>query len=255
MPLRTPHTESPCLDHRHTMPANETHEVTVKLPTILAAGVTAVFLIVVVLLLRTGADGEGTSTPRPSPNGSSESGGASADAGDMRILGERGTSDVTFTEFLDFECEACGAAYPVVEQVREKYAGKVTFEIRYFPIPSHFNADRAARAVESAARQGKLTEMYNLMYTNQKDWAEQQEPKDELFRSYAESLGLDMKRYDADYGSTSVAERVQRDVKAGTELGVQGTPTFFINGELFEPSSVQDFDTALDEALSADGSS
>lgn len=173
----------------------------------------------------------------------------------MRVLGERGTSDVTFTEFLDFECEACGAAYPVVEQVREKYAGKVTFEIRYFPIPSHFNADRAARAVESAARQGKLTEMYNLMYTNQKAWAEQQEPKDELFRSYAKSLGLDMKKYDADYDSTSVAERVQRDAKAGTELGVQGTPTFFINGELFEPSSVQDFDTALDEALSADRSS
>ena len=158
-------------------------------------------------------------------------------------------------EFLDFECEACGAAYPVVEDLREKYAGEVTFGIRYFPIPSHFNAERAARAVESAARQGKLTEMYNLMYTNQKDWAEQRVPKDDLFRSYAKSLGLDMEQYDAHYSSQEVAERIERDVQAGTEMGAQGTPTFFVNGELFQPQRLEDFSTVLDEALAESGSS
>ena len=93
------------------------------------------------------------------------------------------------------------------------------------------------------------------MYTNQKDWAEQQEPKDDLFRSYAESLGLDMEQYDADYSSPEVAERIQRDVQAGTEMGVQGTPTFFVNGELFQPETVEDFSKALDEALAESGSS
>lgn len=223
-----------------------------KRPTMVAFAVAGVFLIVVVVLL-VRAGGDGGAATEPSAAGTA---GASADLGsDPRILGERGSSDVTFVEFLDFECEACGAAYPIVEEIRKGYAGEVTFGIRYFPIPSHFNAERAARAVESAARQGKLTEMYNLMYTNQKDWAEQQEPKDDLFRSYAESLGLDMEQYDADYASQEVADRVQSDVRAGTDLGVQGTPTFFVNGELFEPQTVEDFSTVLEEALEESGSS
>ena len=168
---------------------------------------------------------------------------------DSRILGEKGSSDVTFVEFLDFECEACGAAYPIVEDLREKYAGEVTFVIRYFPLPGHFNAGRAARAVEAAARQGELEAMYNRMYETQKEWGEAQEPKDDLFRSYAEELGLDMDQYDADYASQEVEERISRDVADGESLGVAGTPTFFVDGEPFEPQSVEDFTTVLDEAL------
>jgi protein-disulfide isomerase len=168
---------------------------------------------------------------------------------DSRILGEEGSSGVTFVEFLDFECEACGAAYPIVEDLREKYAGEVTFVIRYFPLPGHFNAGRAARAVEAAARQGELEAMYNRMYETQKEWGEAQEPKDDLFRSYAEELGLDMDQYDADYASQEVEERISRDVADGESLGVAGTPTFYVDGELFEPQSVEDFTTVLDEAL------
>ncbi|QBX57262.1 thioredoxin [Nocardioides seonyuensis] len=168
---------------------------------------------------------------------------------DSRILGEEGTSGVTFVEFLDFECEACGAAYPIVEDLREKYAGEVTFVIRYFPLPGHFNSERAARAVESAARQGKLEEMYSKMYETQETWGEAREPHDDLFRSFAEELGLDMDQYDADYASAEVADRVARDIEDGTTLGVQGTPTFYVDGELFQPQSVDDFSTVLDEAL------
>ncbi len=168
---------------------------------------------------------------------------------DSHILGEEGDSGVTFVEFLDFECEACGAAYPIVEDLRKQYAGRVTFVMRYFPLPGHFNAERAARAVESAARQGQLEAMYSRMYETQSEWGEKQEPLDDLFRSYAEDLGLDMAQFDADYASTDVAERVQRDVDDGTDLGLQGTPTFFVDGELFEPQTIEDFSTALDEAL------
>ena len=222
-----------------------------KRPTVVALAVAGVFLTVAAALLFLSGRDDGAA-PEPAAGGS---GVPAALGSDPRVLGERGSGDVTFVEFLDFECEACGAAYPIVEDLRQKYAGKVTFGIRYFPIPSHFNAERAARAVESAARQGKLTEMYNLMYVNQKEWAEQQEPKDDLFRSYAESLGLDMEQYDADYSSPEVAERVQNDAQAGTEMGVQGTPTFFVNGELFKPQTVEDFETVLDEALEESGTS
>lgn len=168
---------------------------------------------------------------------------------DSRILGEEGSSGVTFVEFLDFECEACGAAYPVVEDLREKYAGEVTFVIRYFPLPGHFNAGRAARAVESAARQGELEAMYNRMYETQEEWGEAREPKDDLFRGFAEEIGLDMDQYDADYASQDVDERISRDVADGESLGVSGTPTFYVDGELFQPQTVEDFTTVLDEAL------
>lgn len=168
---------------------------------------------------------------------------------DSRILGEEGSSGVTFVEFLDFECEACGAAYPIVEDLREKYAGEVTFVIRYFPLPGHFNSGRAARAVEAAARQGELEAMYNRMYETQKEWGEAQEPKDELFRTFAEDLGLDMEQYDADYGSQEIEDRIARDVADGESLGITGTPTFYVDGELFQPESVEDFATVLDEAL------
>ena len=223
-----------------------------KRPTVLAATIAGVFVLVAAALLLVSGSGGGAAG---APSAVDAAGSGDAVGEDPRILGERGSSDVTFVEFLDFECEACGAAYPVVEQVREKYAGQVTFGMRYFPIPSHFNAERAARAVESAARQGKLTDMYNLMFTTQKDWAEQQEPKDELFRSYAESLGLDMEQYDADYPSQEVSDRIQADVQAGTGMGVQGTPTFFVDGKLFQPESVEDFSRVLDEALANSGSS
>lgn len=168
---------------------------------------------------------------------------------DSRVLGEEGTSGVTFVEFLDFECEACGAAYPIVEDLRDKYAGEVTFVIRYFPLPGHFNAGRAARAVESAARQDQLEAMYNRMYETQAEWGESGEPKDDLFRSYAEEIGLDMNQYDADYASQEIEERIARDVADGESLGVSGTPTFFVDGELFQPQTAEDFSTVLDEAL------
>lgn len=200
--------------------------------------------VVAVLLVVTGRDSGGAGADAP---------GVATDSRlvreDSRIIGERGSSDVVLVEFLDFECEACRAAFPVVEDLREKYGDRVTFVARYFPLPGHFNAERAARAVESAARQGKFEEMYHKMYETQASWGEQQVPLDDLFRQFAEEIGLDMGQYDADYASEEVADRVQRDVEDGVALGVQGTPTFFLDGERFEPTSVDDFDKALEEAV------
>lgn len=156
---------------------------------------------------------------------------------------------VTLVEFLDFECESCRAAYPFVEQLREKYEGRVTFVLRYFPIPSHVNAYNAAYAVESAARQGKLEPMYQRMYDTQAEWGESQDSKAVLFRSFAEDLGLDMERFDADVASPEVAARVQSDVNDGRRLGVTGTPSFFLNGEHLSPATTQEFVQAIDDAL------
>lgn len=168
---------------------------------------------------------------------------------DSRILGDPGSTEVQFVEFLDFECEACGAVFPTVEEMREKYAGKVTFVVRYFPLPGHFNSERAARAVESAARQDKFEDMYKKMYETQQTWGEKQEPMDDLFRSYATELGLDMNKFDIDYSSPEVAERVQRDIKDGESLNVQGTPTIYVGGELLKLERLDDIPKAIDAAL------
>jgi protein-disulfide isomerase len=157
--------------------------------------------------------------------------------------------EVTLVEFLDFECEACRAAYPFVEQLREKYDGRVTFVLRYFPLPSHANADDAAYAVESAARQGRLEQMYRRMYDTQPEWGDSQDSKAAVFRGFAQDLGLDMARYDADVASPEVAARVARDVADGERLGVTGTPSFFLDGEPLTPSTTDEFVRAIDDAL------
>lgn len=166
---------------------------------------------------------------------------------DSHVLGPKGSSDVTFVEFLDFECEGCLAAYPAIEQLRKDYEGRVTFVVRHFPL--HFNSERAARAVEAAAQQGKFEQMYQRMFDTAEQWGHQQEPADEVFASLAEDLGLDMTQFEADYEDPATAERVATDAADGKALGVQGTPTFFVDGEKLEPQSYDDLTEALDAAL------
>lgn len=130
------------------------------------------------------------STPVPT-----ETSGALVVREDSRLLNDVPDATVTFVEFLDFECEACAAVFPAIEQLRQTYGDRVSFVIRYFPLPSHFNSERAARAVEAAAQQGELEAMYTKMYQTQTEWGEQQIPKDDLFRQYAQELGLDLEQW------------------------------------------------------------
>jgi len=156
---------------------------------------------------------------------------------------------VTVVEFLDFECEACGAVYPFVEQLREDYAGRVTFVARYFPNPGHANAENAAVAVEAAAQQGRFEEMYRRMYETQAEWGEQQESRAAVFRTFAEDMGLDMDSYDTAVADPATLERVLADREDGLALDVQGTPTFFLNGEKVEVETTDQFIALIDAAL------
>lgn len=156
---------------------------------------------------------------------------------------------VTLVEFLDFECEACRAYFPVVEELREQYKGRVTFVVRYFPLPGHFNGERAARAVEAAARQGRFEAMYKRMYETQAQWGEKQVPADTVFRGFAQGLGLDMAAWDKAYDDPATLARVNKDVADGRALKVEGTPAFFLNGTRIQPQSRDEFKAAIDAAL------
>lgn len=214
--------------------------------------------LVLTLLLR-----PGTSAPEPGGSAATDGVGRGATAQqaapqvapeilvrpDSHRLSTAADGKVTFVEFLDFECEACGAVYPVVEDLRTDYGDRVTFVVRYFPLPGHTNAENAAVAVEAAAQQGAFEAMYQRMYQTQPDWGDQQESKAPLFRSFAADLGLDLAAYDRAVADPATLERVRKDVADGVTAGVQGTPTFFLNGARVEPRSVQELRTALDDAL------
>lgn len=170
---------------------------------------------------------------------------------DSHRLSPAGDDAPVFVEFLDFECEACAAAYPAIEQLREQYGDDVQFVARYFPLPGHFNAERAARTVEAAAQQGQFEAMYQKMFDTQSSWGEQDVPLDDLFRSYAEELGLDMELFDAAYDDPATLARIQRDVADGKSLGVSSTPTFFLDGERLEPQSFDDLVQSFDAAITS----
>ncbi|MGA5894609.1 DsbA family protein [Streptomyces venetus] len=160
-------------------------------------------------------------------------------------------SELTVVEFLDFECEVCGAYYPVVEKLREEYGDRVTFVARYFPMPGHRNGELSARTAEAAARQGKFEEMYNKLFTTQKEWGESQDWKQDVFRGYAKDLGLNLEKFDTALADPDVAGRVHSDQRDGLALGVQGTPTFFLDGErISNPRSYDEFRALIEDRLS-----
>ena len=165
------------------------------------------------------------------------------------ILDDAGPDAPTLVEFLDFECEACGAFYPYIEEIREQYAGEINYVVRYFPIPSHFNSMNAAIAVEAASQQGRFEEMYARMFETQIEWGEGSSSEADRFRGYAEELGLDMDAYDEAVADPATQERVEEDFLAGQEMGVTGTPTFFLDGQKLELSSLTDLTDALDRAI------
>ncbi|GAA2887469.1 DsbA family protein [Microbacterium esteraromaticum] len=168
---------------------------------------------------------------------------------DSHVLDDAGADAPTLVEFLVFECEACGAFYPVVEQIRADYAGEINYVVRYFPLPGHFNSMNAALAAEAAAPQGKFEEMYARLFETQAQWGEQQTSHAELFRTFAQDLGLDLDAYDEAIASPATKERVEADLNDGQHLDISGTPTFFLDGKKLELAQLSDLTDALDDAV------
>lgn len=164
------------------------------------------------------------------------------------VLNDAGEGAPVLVEFLDFECEACGAVYPVIEDIREQYDGELTYVARYF-ITNHANSMNAAIAVEAASQQDKFEEMYQKLFESQPEWTEKQDSQADLIRTYAEEIGLDMPAFDKAVSDPATQSRVEEDHNAGLALGVQGTPTFFLNGELIQPQTIDDLTNAIDQAI------
>lgn len=156
-------------------------------------------------------------------------------------------TSATLVEFLDFECESCRAVKPVVDQVRTDYEGELEIVVRYMPL--HASSVNAAKAAEAANAQGRFEDMYDLLFETQPEWGEQQTPEVDYFFGLAERLELDMDEFRAVYEDPATEAKVERDQADGEALGVTGTPTFFLDGEQLELTTVDDLLAAIDEAV------
>jgi protein-disulfide isomerase len=145
---------------------------------------------------------------------------------------------VTLVEYGDYECPYCGAAYPIIKEVQERMRERLRFVFRNFPITtSHPHAEQAAEAAEAAAAQGRFWQMHDLLYENQ------QRLGDEDLRAYAGQLGLEVVPFDQELADHVHAPRVREDFMSGVRSGVNGTPTFYINGLRYDDS--YELDTLL----------
>ena len=132
---------------------------------------------------------------------------------------------VTLVEYGDYECPYCGAAYPIIKEVQTRMGERLRFVFRNFPITtSHAHAEQAAEAAEAAASQGRFWQMHDVLYENQRRL------RDQDLRAYAKKLGLDVEVFDKDLAEHVHAARVHEDFMSGVRSGVNGTPTFYING-------------------------
>lgn len=144
-------------------------------------------------------------------------------------------AQVVLSEFGDFQCPACKAYEETVRGLRTTYADQLKLVFKHFPLyPSpHKNAQVAAYASEAAANQGKFWEMHDALYDKQDDWAELGDPQP-IFDQIAQGLGLDVGKFTRDCKAEAGKDAIARDKDFGTKLKLAGTPSFFINGVVFD---------------------
>lgn len=153
-------------------------------------------------------------------------------------------------EFSDLQCPACQGFHMYMKSAIEtdkSIIDNITFVYKHYPLlMAHPFANEAAYAAEAAGKQGKFFEMVDLMFENQASWSSESSPQ-QTFRSFAEQLKLDLEKYDADLASDEVKKSVAADVQLGNEVGVNATPTFFLDGVKVQVASYDEFKTLLQE--------
>jgi len=142
------------------------------------------------------------------------------------------SSPVVLEEYGDYQCPPCGLLYPVLKDIEHEYGKQLQIVFHHFPLTKiHKNAMNAARAAEAARNQGKFWEMHDRLYRNQNAWKDLDDPRP-MFIQYARDLGLNTDRFTRDLDSPDVEQRIAADMQKGTSIGITGTPTLLIDGNM-----------------------
>lgn len=163
-----------------------------------------------------------------------------SDATDSAKLGDhpQGSGKHIMVEYSDLQCPACKSAHDYLKAEKEKDPSfakimdeQFTFVYRNFPLVNiHKNAEIAARSAEAAAMQGKFYEFLDQGFATQTEWAESDKAR-EFFVNIAKDLGLDTDKFEKDIDSQAVTDKIGADIQLGEQAKIEGTPTFFIDGE------------------------
>jgi protein-disulfide isomerase len=158
------------------------------------------------------------------------------------------SAPVTIIAFSDFQCPFCSRVVPTLKQIEDTYKGKVRIAFRNLPLPFHDKAQGAAEASLAANEQGKFWPYHDKLFENQ-----QQLDRPSL-EKYAQELGLNMAKFKAALDSGKFKDQVQKDAQQGASVGITGTPSFVVNGELVVGAQPFDaFKTKIDAALAKAG--
>jgi protein-disulfide isomerase len=157
-------------------------------------------------------------------------------------------ASVVLVEYSDFQCPACASFQPVLKQIMDTYGDRIRFEYKHFPLPIHNYAQQAAMAAEAAGQQGKFFEYHDALFENQQTWSSSATPN-VLFMQYATELGLDTDKFRQHMNATLLRDKIQADMREGRELGINGTPTFFLNGQRMQIETFEDFITQVAAAV------
>lgn len=169
---------------------------------------------------------------------------------DMEVLLTEGTNvkgeataSVTLVEFSDFQCPACGAFYPLIKQLELKFKDQLKIAFKHFPLPQHKDAQKAAEASEAAGEQGKFWEYHDILFANQERLAV------EDLKKYAKELGLDEAKFNQALDSGKFADKVKADESLANRIGVNATPTFYLNGKKLVIREGTDIEKAILQEL------
>ncbi len=208
---------------------------------IIGVGVVTVLIVIGGIFLVTRPQNKPTSTPKPVDS-------STLIGTDVRESVKVDTP-VTIVEFGDFQCPACGYAFPNIEKILSDYEGKVKLVFRHFPLDQHKNAMIASEVAESAEQEGKFFMMYRILYQNQTEWSESSDPM-QFFLKYADEIKMDKDKFKKFIEDKKGETKINKDKNDGIILGINATPTFFINGVKFTGTpDYQSLKAAVDEAL------
>ncbi len=149
------------------------------------------------------------------------------------------TAAVKIEEFADFQCGSCAQVNPVFNEIKAAYGTKIHFVFRHFPLPNHPKSYDAAVAAEAAGMQNRFWDMQHQLLSNQQAWTNSASHKD-LWKGYAERIGIDVAKWETDMLGIAAKNRVDEDMKRAKAIGVNSTPTLYINGTMIPYTEIND---------------
>jgi len=162
--------------------------------------------------------------------------------GTSPVMG-KATAPVTVFAFLDYQCPYCSRIYPVLEQLLKQRPNDVNLVIKHFPLPMHRFAEKASLAALAAAKQNKYQELSRALLSDFQNLS------DETVKKHAETVGLDMAKFNAAYNDPALKKQIDEDKQLATNMSVRGVPAIYLNGRVVKDRSIQAFNQMIDEEL------